>query len=106
VENKGSIKIRIFMWFLYRKVILTKRGWTACTKCVLCGSPETIDHLFISCSFACLVWRVVHFTYNIPPPTNVNNIFGNWLNGIAKKNKGTDPSEGLRFSLGNLELPK
>jgi hypothetical protein len=49
--------------------------------------PETIDHLFISRSFARLVWRVVHFTYNIPPPTNVNNLFGNWLNGIDKKTK-------------------
>jgi hypothetical protein len=52
-----------------------------------CSSHETIDHLFISCSFSRLVWRVVHFTYNIPPPTNINNLFGNWLNGIDKQTK-------------------
>jgi hypothetical protein len=52
-----------------------------------CSSQETIDHLFISHSFARLVWRVVHFTYNIPPPTNINNLFGNWLNGIDKQTK-------------------
>jgi hypothetical protein len=28
---------------------------------------------------------VVHFTYNIPPPTNI--FFGRWLNGIDKKMK-------------------
>jgi hypothetical protein len=70
------------MWFLYNKVILTKdnlakRGWNGRTKCISCGVKETVDHLFISCPFARLVWRVVHFTFNIPPPTNVNNLFGN-----------------------------
>jgi hypothetical protein len=27
----------------------------------------------------------VHFTFNIPPPSNITNLFGNWLNGIDKK---------------------
>jgi hypothetical protein len=30
---------------------------------------------------------VVYFTHNIPPPSNVNNLFGNWLNMIDKKTK-------------------
>jgi hypothetical protein len=89
---KVPLKIRIFMWFIYKKVILTKdnlakRRWTGCSKCVFCGSKETIDHLFISCHFSCLVWRVVHFTFNIPPPMNITKLFGNWLNGIDKKTK-------------------
>jgi hypothetical protein len=81
------------MWFLYiKKVILTKdnlarRDWKGCTKCVFCGLKETIDPLFISCPFSRLVWRVVHFTVNIPPPSNITNLFGNWLNGIDKKTK-------------------
>jgi hypothetical protein len=37
--------------------------------CVFCGYHETIDHLFISYSFTCLIWGVVYFTYNIPPPS-------------------------------------
>jgi hypothetical protein len=64
-----------------------KRQWTWCTKCVFCGYHKTIDHLFISSSFARPVWRVVHFTYNIPPSTSVNNLFENWLNGIGKQTK-------------------
>jgi hypothetical protein len=54
------LKIRIFMWFLYKKVIstkdnLVKRRWTGCTKCVFYGLRETIDHLFISYHFSRLV---------------------------------------------------
>jgi hypothetical protein len=47
-----------------------------CTQCVFHGSQETIDHLFIFCHFSLLVWREVHFTNNIPPPNNINNLFG------------------------------
>jgi hypothetical protein len=27
-------------------------------------------------------------TFNIRPPVNITNLFGNWLNGVAKKDKG------------------
>ena len=89
---KVPLKIKIFMWFLSRKVLLTKdnlvkRNWIGCTRCVFCSSQETINHLFISCPFAKAVWRVVHFTFSIVPPANVTNMFGNWLNGIDKKTK-------------------
>jgi hypothetical protein len=46
-----------------------------------------VNHLFISCPFAKLVWRVVHATFDITPPTNITNLFGNWLNGIDKKTR-------------------
>jgi hypothetical protein len=46
-----------------------------------------VNHLFISCPFAKLVWRVVHATFDITPPTNITNLFGNWLNGIDTKAK-------------------
>jgi hypothetical protein len=106
---KVPLKSRIFMWFLYNKVILTKfnlaKGrWKGCNNCVFCSSKETIDHLFISCHFSRLVWRVVHFTFSIPPPMKITNLFGNWLNRIDKKNKGTDSYWSLCFSLDNLEL--
>jgi hypothetical protein len=86
---KVPLKIRIFMWFLNRKEILTKdnlvkRNWTRDKKCAFCDKEETIEHLFLKCKFARLVWRVVHFTFNMPPPTNIKNMLGNWLNGIDK----------------------
>lgn len=80
------------MWFLNSKVLLTKdnlqkRKWVGCTKCCFCDAQETVEHLFISCPFAKLIWRTVNFTYDLPPPTNITNMFGNWLNGVDKFNK-------------------
>ena len=54
---KVPLKIRIFMWFLQKKVILTKdnlirRRWTGSKQCVFCHSNETVEHIFISCPFA------------------------------------------------------
>jgi hypothetical protein len=56
-KMKVPLKIKIFMWFLHRKVILTKdnllkRSWSGCPKCALCTSHEKVKHLFIRCPFA------------------------------------------------------
>jgi hypothetical protein len=46
-----------------------------------------VQHLFISCPFVCIIWRMIHFTYNIPTPSNITDMFGNWLNGVPKEIK-------------------
>jgi hypothetical protein len=89
---KIPLKIKVFMWFLSNKVLLTKdnlvkRKWKGCTKCVFCGEQETVEHLFIQCPFAKLIWRTIHFSYDLPPPTNVTNMFGNWLVGVDRQSK-------------------
>lgn len=89
---KIPLKIKIFLWFLNRKELLTKdnlakRRWTGCKKCVYCEEDETADHLFIKCTFARDIWRLVHFTFNVYPPTSISNMFGTWLNGIDKVTK-------------------
>lgn len=89
---KIPLKIKIFMWFLNKKVLLTrdnlaKRNWNGSKKCCFCDSEETVNHLFISCPFDRLVWRIIFATYDIPPPTNITNMFRNWLNGIDNKTK-------------------
>jgi hypothetical protein len=30
---------------------------------------------------------MIYLTYNIPPPSNITNMFGNWLNGVPKMDK-------------------
>jgi hypothetical protein len=85
-------KDKKFMWFLHKKVVLTKdnlikRKWVGCKKIAFCDSDESVEHLFIRCKFAKLVWQVVHFTFNMPPPTNIKNLFENWLNGTDRKTK-------------------
>jgi hypothetical protein len=89
---KISLKIKIFMWFLNSKVLVTKdnlakRNWHGCTKCCFCDSMEFVEHLFLYCLFARIVWHMIYFTYNIPPPTNITNMFGNWLNGVDRNDK-------------------
>ena len=56
-------------------------------KCCFCDSEETIDHLFLFCPFAKMIWRVVHLAFALPPPTNITSMFGNWLNGIDRITK-------------------
>ena len=69
-QMKVPLKINIFMWFLRRKVILTKdnlakRKWEGSKKCCFCDQDETIQHLFIDCPLAKMVWRIVHMAFNI-----------------------------------------
>ena len=93
MEVKGSsLRLKKIMWFLSNKVLLTKdniakRTWKGCQKCCFYDDLETVHHLFFSCPFAQIVWRMIYFTYNIPPPSNVTNMFGKWLNGVRKNDK-------------------
>jgi hypothetical protein len=89
---KVPLKIRIFMWFLHKEVILTKdhlckQGWHVSSNCCFCDQDETIQHLFFSYPFVKIIWRIIHMTFDIPPPSNIKNLFGNWLNGATKKDK-------------------
>jgi hypothetical protein len=78
---KVPLKIRYFMW-LHKKVLLTKdnlskRNWQGLKSVFYCDQDETLQHLFISCPLARVVWRIVHMAFNISPPKSITNIFGN-----------------------------
>ena len=80
------------MWFLMRKEILTKdnlakRNWDGSKKCCFCDQEETIQHLFISCPLAKMIWRIVFMALNLQPPNSIDHLFGNWLRGVDKKEK-------------------
>ncbi len=52
---KASIKVKIFVWLVLRKRVLTidnllKRGWCGADVCALCSEEgETVNHLFWRC---------------------------------------------------------
>ena len=51
---KVFLKIKVFIWFVHKQVILTKnnlvkRNWTGSTRCSFCDRDETIKHLFFDC---------------------------------------------------------
>jgi hypothetical protein len=50
---------------------------------------ESAEHLYLPCPFAPIIWRMAYFTYNIPPPTDITNMFGKWLKGINKVDKAS-----------------
>jgi hypothetical protein len=64
---------------------MVKRNWQGCTKYFFLYQEGTIQHLFMSCPFAKILWRVVDMDFNIASPANLTNLFGHWLNGVAKK---------------------
>ena len=84
---KVPSKIKVFMWFVHKQVILTKdnlvkRNWTGSTRCSFCDRDETIKHLFFECPLAKNLWRSVQIAFNITPPSSVGSLFGTWLDGI------------------------
>ena len=54
---KLPLKIKVFLWYLYKGVILTKdnlarRQWQGDTKCCFCSFEESIQHLLFDCHYA------------------------------------------------------
>jgi hypothetical protein len=61
---KIPLKIKIFLWYLKKGVILTKdnlakRKRQGSVKYCFCSSDETIQHLFLDCHFASFVWNTI-----------------------------------------------
>jgi hypothetical protein len=64
------LKIKIFLWYLKKGVILTKdnlakRRWKGSLLCSFCNSKESIQHLFLDCVFARYIWTTLFFTFGI-----------------------------------------
>jgi hypothetical protein len=80
------------MWFFNNKVLLTKdnlvkRNWKGCQKCCFCKESKIVQYLFLTCPFAKIIWRMIYLTYDLPPPANITNMFGKWLNRVDKTDK-------------------
>jgi hypothetical protein len=79
-ETNDTTKIRIVVWLLYEMVILTtgnlaKCYWRGIRRFAFVTRSKQFNA--VSCPLACLVWQIVHVTFNLPPPTNITNMFGN-----------------------------
>ena len=70
---KVPLRIKIFMWFIHKGVILTKdnllkRNWVGSSRCCFCDQNESSKHLFLQCPLAKLLWRSIHIAFNVHPP--------------------------------------
>jgi hypothetical protein len=77
---KLPLKVKVFMWYLYERVVLTKynlirRQWQGDKKCCFCSSNETIQHLLFDCHYAKFMWRFIHISFNLRPSTSIHNMF-------------------------------
>lgn len=67
---KIPLKIKIFMWYLLKGVVLTKnklarRNWNGSLRFCFCMKNETIQHLFLDCHYTkiCLESSIVLFWF-------------------------------------------
>jgi glycosyltransferase involved in cell wall biosynthesis len=86
------LKIKFFRWFLQKGVVLTKdnlakKNWKGSQKCVCCNMNETIQHLFMQCPLAKMIWRFIFYATNLNQLRSINHMFGNWLNNQHKEIK-------------------
>jgi hypothetical protein len=84
---KIPLKVKVFLWLLYRKVILTKdnllkRNWQGAATCCFYHNNETIQHLFIDCNLAKFIWRVLYISFGLQSPSSINHLFGTWILNI------------------------
>ena len=85
-----KVKITVYVWFVRKEVILTKdnlakRSWKGSKRCCLCDQDESIQHLFLKCPLAKLLWRTLHVAFNVSPPNTIAILFRTWLNGVKSK---------------------
>jgi hypothetical protein len=91
---KIPLKIKIFLWFLQRDVVLTKdnfarKNWKGSQKCIYYNRMnETIQHLFIDGPVAKIIWRFIFYATNLTPPRSINHMFGTWLRNQHKRLRG------------------
>jgi hypothetical protein len=62
---KVPLKIKIFMWYVYKCVILTKdnlarKNWYGDLKCSFCNADENIQHLFFDYPLVIFIWHIIH----------------------------------------------
>ena len=60
-KSRLSMKLKVFIWLatqdrLQAGLALKKKKWKGCPKCILCGVPEDVNHIFFGCVSAQFVW--------------------------------------------------
>jgi hypothetical protein len=86
---KEPLKIKIFLWYLRRGVVLikdnlAKRNWHGRVKCCFCHKDNTIKHLFFECHLVRTTCNLIQVATNLYPPCSISNLFNSWLRGLNK----------------------
>jgi hypothetical protein len=89
---KLPLRIKVFLWVLYREAILTKDTLVKINcheneMCNFCSNKETIQHLFFDCTLAKFIWRAVYLVAGLPPPNNIRHMFRSWVCNMNKNDR-------------------
>jgi len=81
---KVPLKIKIFIWYPYKGVTLTKdnlarKNWQGDLTCSFCNANENIQHLFFDCPLVRFIWCTIHVSFNITPPESFHHTFTHWF---------------------------
>lgn len=85
--------VKIFTQLVLRNSIMIKdnlirRGWTSSRACPFCGLDESIDHLFMKCSLARMLWNIIKCTFNLfVIPDNADALLNTWLKSFHPDEK-------------------
>uniref|UniRef100_A0A8I6YB20 Reverse transcriptase zinc-binding domain-containing protein n=1 Tax=Hordeum vulgare subsp. vulgare TaxID=112509 RepID=A0A8I6YB20_HORVV len=87
---KVPLKLKIFLWFVHKGVVLTKdnlakRNWKGNRRCIFCETYETIKHLFLDCPMAKILWRSIHIAFNITPLLALTCYLGRGFTGLMSR---------------------
>ena len=101
------LRIKIFMWFVHKEVILTKdnlvkRRWVGSSRCCFCDHDETIRHLFLDCPLTKILRRTIHIAFNVSPPISISTLFGTWPTEF--KYRGIYSNRNMHNTLCYIEL--
>jgi len=75
-QIKIPMKIKIFLWYLKKGVVLTKdnllrRHWKGDNHCCFCHILETINNLFFDCVYAKFLWRSIYIYFLVKRPQQI-----------------------------------
>jgi hypothetical protein len=82
----------VFLWLLFRKVILTKdnlvmSNWHRNVQSNFCQNYETIHNIFFDCNLAKFIRTIIYFTFALEPPVSINHLFGAWALNINSRTR-------------------
>ena len=71
-RTKLPLEIKVFLWFLKKRVILnednlTRRNQNDSKLCCFCTNFQAIHHLFFECYRATFLWHALHIVFVVPP---------------------------------------
>jgi hypothetical protein len=83
-KAKIPLKVKIFMWMLAQKSILTKdnmivRNWQGDPSCYFCGDTESLDHSLFQCPIAKVVWGVLALCFGQNERPSTYEDFWVWI---------------------------